>query len=110
MFLRSIVCALAALLTVSSTLAAERCVVAKNKFIAVMLLTSQEDGKGERTQEHIELSLIDGALPIPRLFHIRDPKNSDNYSWRIPTTCMSAMKEKLTKNDIARVLALTKKQ
>ncbi len=108
MFLRIILSAFLCLLASHAAIAGERCIVAKQKSITVMLLAPGKEDKGELTQEFVEINTTGEVLPAPRSAHIRDQKNPENYTWRIPTTCMSAMKAALTKEDIARVVAVTK--
>lgn len=108
MFPRIIFSAFLFLLASDAAIAGERCMVVKQKSITVMLLVPSKDGKGELTQEFVEINTTGKELPAPRSAHIRDQKNPNSYVWRFPTTCMSAMKAALTKDDIARVVAVTK--
>lgn len=101
MFLRIIVLSLLALFASTALTAQAKCVVAKEKFISVVLLDKSEGKPGMLTRESVSVYMSEK----PSLsFRIGSEKGTP---WRIPTECRADMEKVLSAEEITRVARAT---
>jgi hypothetical protein len=101
MFLRIIVLSVLAVFACTTLPVHAKCVVAKEKFISVVLLDKSEGKPGMLTRESVSVYMNEK----PSLsFRIASQKG---MPWRIPTECKADMEKVLSAEEITRVARAT---